>query len=238
MSTMQVSDFDYHLPEHLIAQFPPEVRGGSRLLHVDGARLEDARVAELPRFLQVGDLLVFNDTKVIKARLFGQKESGGQIEALVERVLDRHFTLAHVRASKAPKPGTKLIFAGKWQAEMVERRGDLFLLRFAGEESVLDILDAALTLGTGAAYTREQLEEDVRQRASTVFHPVSTCRMGPSADVAVVDAQLRVHGLQGLRVIDASAFPSLTSGNTNAPTLMLAEKGAAMVLRDHESALA
>src|SRR5512136_1253639 len=123
---MQVSDFDYPLPERLIAQFPPVERGASRLLHVDGNRLEDAYFCDLPRFLREGDLLVFNDTKVIKARLFGKKESGGQIEALVERVLDRHTALAHVRASKAPKPGTKLIFAEKWVAEMIERRGDLF----------------------------------------------------------------------------------------------------------------
>ena len=73
---------------------------------------------------------------------------------------------------------------------------------------------------------------DIRQRAGTVFHPVSTCRMGPDATQAVVDARLRVHGLQGLRVIDASVFPAITSGNTNAPTLMVAEKGADMVLQD------
>ncbi len=81
----------------------------------------------------------------------------------------------------------------------------------------------------------EQMREDIRQRASTVFHPVSTCRMGPDPQQAVVDHELRVHGLQGLRVIDASVFPTLTSGNTNAPTIMLAEKGADLVLADHRN---
>ena len=75
----------------------------------------------------------------------------------------------------------------------------------------------------------------MRRRASTVFHPVGTCRMGADAAQAVVDARLRVHGLQGLRVIDASVFPHITSGNTNAPTMMVAEKGADLVLQDATS---
>jgi choline dehydrogenase len=83
-----------------------------------------------------------------------------------------------------------------------------------------------------AAQSREALEDDIRQRASTVFHPVGTCRMGPDPAQAVVDASLRVHGLDGLRVIDASVFPHITSGNTNAPTIMVAEKGADLVLSD------
>jgi choline dehydrogenase len=81
-----------------------------------------------------------------------------------------------------------------------------------------------------AVQSHAEVMADIARRASTVFHPVSTCRMGPDPRQAVVDAQLRVHGLQGLRVIDASVFPTLTSGNTNAPTLMLAEKGADLVL--------
>ncbi|MBS1156722.1 MAG: queA [Proteobacteria bacterium] len=165
---MQVSDFDYFLPEQLIAQFPPEVRGASRLLHVAGGELDDTLFCELPRFLRAGDLLVFNDTRVIKARLFGKKESGGLIEALVERVLDTHCALAHVRASKAPKPGTKLIFADKWPAEMVERRGDLFLLRFAGTQNVLDILDAAGQLPLPPYITHTPDDEDAK-RYQTVY---------------------------------------------------------------------
>jgi choline dehydrogenase len=113
----------------------------------------------------------------------------------------------------------------------------LFLRRLAAAPALRAIIDHEMLPGS-ALQSREQLEEDVRQRASTVFHPVSTCRMGPRIDEAVVDARLRVHGLQGLRVIDASAFPSITSGNTNAPTLMLAEKGAALLIEDHQGTAA
>ena len=114
--------------------------------------------------------------------------------------------------------------------EMTE--ATMFLRALAAQPALAAIIQAELLPGPQAA-THEALVDDIRQRAGTVFHPVSTCRMGTDPGDAVVDAQLRVHGLQGLRVIDASAFPSLTSGNTNAPTLMLAEKGASMVLADH-----
>ena len=109
---MLLSDFDFHLPEHLLAQHPPAERGASRLLVAlpDGT-LRDETFAFLPQLVRAGDLFVFNNTKVVKARLFGQKESGGRIEALIERVLDAHTALAHIRASKSPKPGTVLLFA-------------------------------------------------------------------------------------------------------------------------------
>ena len=114
--------------------------------------------------------------------------------------------------------------------EMLE--ATTFLRTLAATPSLSAVIERETLPGT-AVQSRAQLLEDIRQRASTVFHPVSTCRMGPDAATSVVDARLRVHGLQGLRVIDASAFPAITSGNTNAPTLMLAEKGAALVLADH-----
>lgn len=104
---MQVSDFDYDLPERLIAQFPPEVYAAAAACCMSRAR--NGRMvfsAICQSCCKAGDLLVFNDTRVIKARIFGQKASGGQIEALIERVLDQHTALALRRASKAPKPGT------------------------------------------------------------------------------------------------------------------------------------
>ena len=109
-----------------------------------------------------------------------------------------------------------------------------FLRTLAATPSLGAVIERE-TLPGSAVQSRDQLLEDIRQRASSVFHPVSTCRMGPDPATSVVDARLQVHGLQGLRVIDASAFPSITSGNTNAPTLMLAEKGAALVLADHRN---
>ena len=115
--------------------------------------------------------------------------------------------------------------------EMLE--ATLFLRRLAATPAFSAVIDSELTPGSGVQSV-EQLVEDIRQRASTVFHPVGTCRMGPDPLDAVVDSQLRVHGVQRLRVIDASAFPTLPSGNTNAPTLMLAEKGAAALMADHQ----
>jgi choline dehydrogenase len=112
---------------------------------------------------------------------------------------------------------------------MVE--GSRWLRRLAAAPSLAALIDAELAPGP-AVQTREQFIDDIRRRASTVFHPVSTCRMGPDPEGAVVDARLRVHGLAGLRVIDASVFPTVTSGNTLAPTLMVAERGADLVLAD------
>lgn len=195
---MLVSDFDYVLPEHLIAQFPPEVRGASRLLQVEAGTLRDKKFSDLPSLLRQGDLLVFNDTKVIKARLFGQKESGGQVEALIERVLDNHCALAHVRASKAPKPGAQLIFAGQWRAEMVERRGDLFLLRFAGEQNVLDILEQAGQLPLPPYITHTPDDEDAK-RYQTIYARDPGAVAAPTAGLHFTEpllAQLRDKGIE------------------------------------------
>ena len=138
---MQLADFDFNLPEALIAQHPPVVRGSSRLLAaLPDTAMADKMFADLPDWVQPGDVLVFNNTKVMKARLFGQKESGGKIEALIERVVDAHTALAHVRSSKSPKPGTQLVFEGGIEATMLERQGELFCLRFAGSESVYELL--------------------------------------------------------------------------------------------------
>jgi hypothetical protein len=125
---MKTSDFDYHLPDTLIARYPLARRDASRLLHVDAIKetYTDRLFAELPDFFRAGDLLVFNDTRVIKARLYGEKSSGGKIEALVERVLNEHEALLFMRASKSPKPGAQIRFADAIAAEVMEREGDLF----------------------------------------------------------------------------------------------------------------
>ena len=139
---MDISDFDFTLPDRLIAQHPPEVRGSSRLLvTLPDMPLQDRVFGDLPDYIEAGDVLVFNNTKVMKARLFGQKESGGKIEALIERVLDNHTALAHIRSSKSPKSGTKLIFEGDICAVMVERADELFCLRFEGGQTVYELLE-------------------------------------------------------------------------------------------------
>jgi len=165
---MLLSEFDYYLPESLIAQHPPTVRGASRLLHVEGTHKTDLMFDDFLQQMRAGDVMVFNDTRVIKARLFGEKASGGQIEALIERVLDPHTALAHVRASKSPKPGTKLLFAGQWQAEMLERVGELFKLRFLAEVDLFDILEASGKLPLPPYIDRSAGDED-DERYQTVY---------------------------------------------------------------------
>lgn len=130
----------------------------------------------------------------------------------------------------APRITPNALSTAHDQQELVE--GALLLRRLAATPAMRAVIAQELVPGA-AVLTPEQLLADARARASTVFHPVSTCRMGPDAHSSVLNARLQVHGLQRLRVIDASAFPALTSGNTNAPTLMLAEKGADLVLVDH-----
>ncbi len=130
---MQVSDFSYALPEELIAQFPAEKRAGSRLLCLDGptGALADRHFIDLPSLLQPGDLLVFNDTRVMPARLYGHKETGGRVEVLIERLLDDQTALAHVRASKSPKPGTTL-YLDDVPVRVDGREGELFRLALPG----------------------------------------------------------------------------------------------------------
>ena len=140
---MKLSDFDYLLPPELIAQHPAATRAGSRLLEVGATTLADRVFGELPQLLRPHDLLVFNDTKVIKARLHGHKETGGSVEVLVERVQADGFTVhAHVRASKSPKPRARLHFPGGICAEMLTRVDDLFELRFEGARNAHEILEA------------------------------------------------------------------------------------------------
>jgi len=123
MSALTVDDFDFLLPPELIAQHPAPERNGSRLLNVCGQQLFDRQFIDLPDLLQSGDLLVFNDTRVIKARFFGQKESGGQVEMLLERILDDTHAIAQIRASKAPKPGTRLRLADIFEVMVTGRAG-------------------------------------------------------------------------------------------------------------------
>ncbi|OWT75345.1 MULTISPECIES: tRNA preQ1(34) S-adenosylmethionine ribosyltransferase-isomerase QueA [unclassified Achromobacter] len=138
---LTVADFDYALPPELIAQHPSPERGGSRLLHLDAqGRLHDRVFADLATMLRPHDLLVFNDTRVIKARLTGHKASGGKVEVLVERIVEADRALAHVRASKSPGPGTVLRLADRFDVTVLGREGALFDLRFPGD--VLDLLQA------------------------------------------------------------------------------------------------
>ena len=165
---MHVADFHFDLPESLIARHPLAERRGSRLLVLDGpsGELSHRHFADLLGYLRPGDLMVFNDTRVIPARLFGQKASGGKLEILVERVLDEERVLAHVRSSKSPKPGSRILIDGGAEAEMVARHEALFELKFA--EPVLPLLERVGHMPLPPYIDRPDEAED-RERYQTVY---------------------------------------------------------------------
>ena len=166
---MRVSDFHFDLPDDLIARYPMPERTGSRLLVVNGNdSLEHKHFSDIVDHLNEGDLLVLNDTRVIPARLFGQKATGGKIEVMVERVLDEHHVLAQIRASKSPKPGSRVILEQDVEAEMVERQDALFLLKFLTDEPVLKVLDRLGHMPLPPYITRDDELSD-RSRYQTVY---------------------------------------------------------------------
>ena len=136
-----IEEFDYALPPELIAQEPSPTRSASRLLCVSGSSLQDRVFSELPGELQPGDLLVFNDTKVIKARLFGKKETGGRIEVLIERLLSSSEALAQIHAGRPAKPGSGLHLAGGMNVRVLGRVGEFYHLRFPEGASILEQLE-------------------------------------------------------------------------------------------------
>ncbi|MDE2117837.1 MAG: tRNA preQ1(34) S-adenosylmethionine ribosyltransferase-isomerase QueA [Betaproteobacteria bacterium] len=132
---MRTDEFDFALPGHLIAQHPPERRGASRLLHVSGAEWKDCLFADLPALVREHDVLVFNDTRVLKARLSGVKTTGGKVEVLIERLLDEHHVLAQIRASHALQPGSRLLLVdGHLPVTVLGREGEFYRLRFDSKE--------------------------------------------------------------------------------------------------------
>jgi S-adenosylmethionine:tRNA ribosyltransferase-isomerase len=135
-----LSDFDFDLPPELVAQFPLPERSASRLLQVTpGGAMSDRAFTDIVELLSPGDLLVFNDTRVLKARFFGVKESGGKVEVLVERVLDDRTVHAQVRASKSPPPGTRIRLADAFDVVVGERAGEFYTLRFP--DDVFSLID-------------------------------------------------------------------------------------------------
>jgi len=167
---MKLSDFDYHLPEPLIAQRPLPQRGASRMLVVDPANhcFSDRNFTDIDEFLLPGDLLVLNDTKVVPARLYGHKSSGGRVEVLVERIIDDQHLLAQVRSSKSPKPGHRLILEDGIQCIMLRREDDFFVLHQGSEKTWLDLLEQYGHIPLPPYIQRDDEAED-KQRYQTVF---------------------------------------------------------------------
>ena len=179
---MQRSDFHYLLPEHLIAQAPLARRGAGRMLTLDGASgaCRDARFAALPDYLRPGDLLVINDTRVIPARLHGVKSSGGRVEVLIERVLDAHTALAHVRASKSPQAGGRLRLEDNIEVAVLGREGELFRLGFPPVRTVMEWLEAYGHVPLPPYILRPDAAED-RERYQTLFASVPGAVAAPTA---------------------------------------------------------
>lgn len=189
---MQVSDFDFSLPDELIARYPMASRTASRLLQLDGNTgiTSHGSFLDILSLVNPGDLLVFNNTRVIPARIFGQKASGGRIEVLVERILDQYRVLAHVRASKAPKPGSELIFDRNITAQMVARHDALFELKFAGEEGVLAILEQIGHMPLPPYIDRPDDDAD-KERYQTVYNAKPGAVAAPTAGLHFDDALLQ-----------------------------------------------
>jgi S-adenosylmethionine:tRNA ribosyltransferase-isomerase len=180
MRAMRIEEFDYELPPDLIAQAPAAERGASRLLHLDGrtGAMADKRFADLPALVREGDLLVFNDTRVIKARLQGVRESGGRIETLVERVLPPRRALAMLRASNSPRPGARIRFGDGGGATVVERRDEFFVLEF--DDDVGQVLERCGQLPLPPYIERPATDDDAA-RYQTVYARVPGAVAAPTA---------------------------------------------------------
>jgi S-adenosylmethionine:tRNA ribosyltransferase-isomerase len=194
---MRVADFDFDLPPELIAQFPAAERGSSRLLHVDAAGiLADRIFRDLPSLLRPHDLLVMNDTRVIKARLFGTKDSGGKVELLVERVTSEFEALAFIRASHAPKPGSRIDLGDDVTIDVLARQDDLTQLRFA--HPVLDVLDRFGRLPLPPYIEHVPTAED-EARYQTVYASAPGAVAAPTAGLHFDKTMLDALAAQGVR---------------------------------------
>lgn len=197
---MHIQDFDFHLPESLIAQYPLPNRTDSRLLvypgHVEA--IAHQFFYQLPEQLQAGDLLVMNNSKVIPARLYGQKQSGGQVELLVERLINSESFLAHIRASKAPKAGTVIRFAEGYELEVVGRQEDLFLCQTKG--TVLPMLEAIGHMPL-PPYIRRTDEQSDLERYQTVYAQPEGSVAAPTAGLHFDQALLEVLKAKGVNIV-------------------------------------
>jgi S-adenosylmethionine:tRNA ribosyltransferase-isomerase len=176
-----LSDFDFDLPPERIAQVPLPDRSASRLLQLDGNQITDRHFADIVDQLKAGDVLVMNNTRVLKARFFGQKDSGGQVEVLVERVLDPRTVLAQVRASKSPRPGTRIRLADAFDVTTGERAGEFFTLHFPNESGdVFELIEAHGRLPL-PPYIEHDADDFDEQRYQTVYSKEPGAVAAPTA---------------------------------------------------------
>ncbi|TXR52199.1 tRNA preQ1(34) S-adenosylmethionine ribosyltransferase-isomerase QueA [Reinekea thalattae] len=189
---MHVDDFDFQLPDALIARHPTKERTGSRLLHLNGqsGQTQHLNFADIESLIEPGDLMVFNDTRVIPARLFGQKTSGGKVEVLVERITSPNTALAHIRANKSAKPGTLLTMEGGIELEVTGRSENLFAIRCLNEQPLVELLEQHGHMPLPPYLEREDDDED-RERYQTVYAQKKGAVAAPTAGLHFDDALLQ-----------------------------------------------
>jgi S-adenosylmethionine:tRNA ribosyltransferase-isomerase len=190
---MRVADFTFDLPDELIARYPMAERTASRLLHLEGnsGALADRQFTDILGLIEPGDLMIFNNTRVIPARLFGQKASGGKLEILVERMLDDKRILAHVRSSKSPKPGAEIILDGGFKMTMNTRHDALFELSLKDDKTILEVLEAVGHMPLPPYIDRPDEDAD-KERYQTVYNERPGAVAAPTAglhfDETILDA--------------------------------------------------
>ncbi|MAD16611.1 MAG: tRNA preQ1(34) S-adenosylmethionine ribosyltransferase-isomerase QueA [Alteromonadaceae bacterium] len=187
---MKVSEFQFDLPEALIARYPTKERTASRLMHLATTGLSHLQFTDVVNLINPGDLLIFNNTRVIPARLLGQKASGGKVEVLIERIIDEHHVLAHVRASKSPKEGTQLLLEDKVEMEMVGRQDALFTLKLLNPEPILEILEQYGHMPLPPYIDRPDEESD-KERYQTVYNEKPGAVAAPTAGLHFDDVILK-----------------------------------------------
>ena len=196
---MQRRDFHYDLPGQLIATHPSPSRSASRLLCLDpgNASLHDRRFADLPELLAPGDLLVYNDTRVIPARLYGRKTTGGRVEVLVERITGPHSALVHLRASKTPRTGAFLLLDGDLRVQITGRAEDLFEVEFLGDCSVSELLERAGHMPL-PPYMNRMDEPADRERYQTIYARVPGAVAAPTAGLHFDEEIMRRLDVRGI----------------------------------------
>ncbi|MDP8052534.1 tRNA preQ1(34) S-adenosylmethionine ribosyltransferase-isomerase QueA [Pasteurella atlantica] len=213
---MLLSDFHFDLPNELIARYPTKQRTASRLLYVNGktGQCSDQQFINILDHIDEGDLLIFNNTRVIPARLYGKKLSGGKLEVLVERVLDEHRCLAHIRCSKSPKEGSTIILGedklgegNGFNATMVARHNTLFELRFEEEQPLFELLDRAGHMPLPPYIDRPDEETD-QERYQTVYSKELGAVAAPTAGLHFDDELLTKLTQKGVQ----TAFVTLHVG--------------------------
>ena len=207
MHPRTLSDFDYALPTELIAQTPAVRRGDSRLLHVDGKVREDLAFSDFPRLVDHRDLVVFNDTRVIKARLYARRPTGGRVELLLERQLSDDEAVFQLRASHPPRPGGTLLLPGDAQASVVARDGRYFHLKLDGAGPLVDYLDRFGEVPL-PPYIGRAPEADDESRYQTVYARHAGAAAAPTAGLHFDDAMLDRLAAAGI----ATAFVTLHVG--------------------------